>query len=91
MHATFRWYQGTDVADQLEPRADEVRSVISGVPGVHAYYLVRTEGGTVSVTIADDEAGTAESTRVAAEWLRNNVPDLNATPSVSSGEVVVSA
>ncbi len=92
MYATFRWYSNTELADQLAARADEVRSVIGGVHGFRAYYLVRTDSGTVSVTVADDQAGTEESNRVAAGWLRENLPDLaTSAPSVSGGEVVVSA
>ena len=92
MHATMRYYAGnTDLADQLAARADEIRAVISAVPGFQAYYLVRTGDGTVSITVCDDEAGTEESTRVAAEWIRSNMPDQAASPpSVSSGTVTLS-
>ena len=66
MHTTMRYYAGnTDLADQLAGRADEIRSVISEVPGFQAYYLVKLDDATVSITVCDDEAGTAESTRVA--------------------------
>ena len=71
MHATMRYYPGnTGLADELAGRADEIRSVISGVPGFQAYYLVKLDDATVSITVCDDEAGTAESTRVAAEWIK---------------------
>ena len=93
MHTTMRYYAGnTDLADQLAARADEIRSVISEVPGFHAYYLVKLDDATVSITVCDDEAGTAESTRVAAEWIRENMSDLAASPPlVSSGTVTLSA
>ncbi len=93
MHATMRYYAGnTDLADQLAGRADEIRSVISEVPGFQSYYLVKLDDATVTITVCDDEAGTAESTRVAADWIRENMPDLAASPPmVSSGTVTLSA
>jgi hypothetical protein len=93
MHTTMRYYAGnTDLADQLAGRADEIRAVISEVPGFHAYYLVKLDDATVSITVCDDEAGTAESTKVAGEWLRDNMPDVAASPPmVSSGTVTLSA
>lgn len=93
MHCTMRYYPGnTDLADQLAARADEIRTVIGGVAGFRSYYLVRLADATVSITVCDDEAGTEESTRVAAGWIRENMPDLSASPPmVSSGAVTLSA
>jgi len=92
MNATLRWYGGnTELADQLAARGDEIRKLIGDVPGVRAYFLVRTEGGTVSVTVADDEAGVEESNKVAASWLQANMPGAVTTPpQTSMGEVVLS-
>jgi hypothetical protein len=89
----MRYYAGdSDLADRLAARSDEIRSVISEVPGFQAYYLVKLDDATVSITVCDDEAGTAESTRVAAEWLRENMPELaGSAPMVSSGTVTLSA
>jgi hypothetical protein len=93
MHTTMRYYAGnTELADQLAARSDEIRSVVSAVPGFKAYYLVQLDDATVSITVCDDEAGTSESTRVAAEWLRENMPEVAASPPmVSSGTVTMSA
>ena len=93
MHLTMRYYPGnTELADQLAARSDEIRSVISAVPGFQSYYLVQLDDATVSITVCDDEAGTTESTRVAAEWVGENMPDLASTPPmVSSGTVTLSA
>jgi uncharacterized protein YbjT (DUF2867 family) len=93
MHTTMRYYAGdSDLAGRLAARSDEIRSVISEVPGFQAYYLVKLDDATVSITVCDDEAGTAESTRVAAEWLRENMPELaGSAPMVSSGTVTLSA
>jgi hypothetical protein len=65
--------------------------VIGGVEGLRGYYLIRTEGGTVSVTVADDKAGAEESNAAAAGWLRENMPEVAASPpQTSMGEVVIS-
>jgi hypothetical protein len=89
----MRYYHGNaELADQLASRADEIRSVIGEVPGFQAYYAVRLDDATVTMTVCDDEAGTAESTRVAGEWISENMPDLAASPPmVSSGAVTLSA
>jgi len=50
------------------------------------------DGGTVSVTVCDDQAGAEESNRVASDWLKTNMPELGgATPGVSAGEVLIDA
>ena len=93
MQATMRYYHGNrELADALGARQDDIRALISAVAGFRAYYLVRLDDATVSITICDDEAGTAESTRVAAEWLRENLPEVAPdAPMVSTGTVTVSA
>lgn len=93
MHATMRYYPGnTELAGQLAAREDEIRAVIAAVHGFRAYYLVRLDDATVSITVCDDEAGTEESTRVAAAWIAENMPELTASPpNVSSGAVTMSA
>ena len=65
MHATLRWYGGnTELADQLAARADELKGVMGAVDDLRACYLIRTDAGTVSVTITDDEAGGIASSEV---------------------------
>lgn len=93
MHATMRYYHGNPgLADQLAARADDVRALLRGVSGFQAYYLVRLDDATVSITVCDDEAGTEESTQVAAGWIRENLPELAASPPmVSAGTVTLSA
>lgn len=90
MHATFRWYEDPSLADALASRADEIKAVLTQVPGLRSYSIVRTDQGTVTTTVCDDEMGTAESTRVAREWMLANLPDLAVTPpNVSAGDVVL--
>ena len=93
MHATMRYYHGdAGLADRLAERADDIRAVIGQVEGFRAYYLVRLDDATVSITVCDDAAGTEESTRVASEWIADNMPDVaGSPPMVSSGTVTLSA
>jgi heme-degrading monooxygenase HmoA len=93
MYASVRTYpSGTELADALVSNADAVKSLISGIDGFKAYYLVRTAGGAVSVSVYETEAGADESTRAAAAWIHENLPDLGgASPQVSAGEVVIDA
>jgi hypothetical protein len=42
--------------------------------------------------VYDDQSGAEESTRQAADWMRENLPDFTASPpQVSVGEVVIQA
>jgi hypothetical protein len=78
------------LADLLEARSGEVEAMMSGVPGMQGYYLMRTDDGCASITVCDDEAGTDESTRLAGDWIRDNAADLRiAAPAISSGPVLV--
>ena len=91
MFASVRMYSGDpELADQLAARADEVRQVIGGVPGFRAYYMVRGERDTASVTVCEGREGAEESNRRAADWLRENMPELaTSPPTVCAGEVVI--
>jgi heme-degrading monooxygenase HmoA len=93
MYATVRVYADSpDLADALAARADDVKELLKGIEGFQAYYLVKTDGGAVSVSVYDNESGASESNSTAAAWLRENMPDLpGATPQISAGEVVVTA
>ena len=93
MYATVRTYStGSELADALVSNADDVKRLISGIDGFKAYYLVRTADGAVSVSVYENQAGADESTRAAAAWIRENLPELaGAPPQVSTGEVVISA
>jgi hypothetical protein len=91
MHAVVRRYKGaSQLFDQLQQRRTDVEDVIRGVPGLRAYYLIRTGDGGASITVCDDRAGTQESTQRAANWIRDNVPAAaGSPPEVAEGEVIV--
>jgi heme-degrading monooxygenase HmoA len=91
MYATVRTYSASpELAGALVGKADEVKRLISEIAGFKAYYLVRTADGAVSVSVYEDEAGVEESTKAAAAFIRENLPDLGGVaPQVSVGEVVI--
>ena len=92
MHAVIRRYSGSGASqlfDELERRRDEIEQVIRGVPSFVAYTLMRTSDGGVSVTVCRDKAGTDESVRVAADWVRQNTTASASPPQVSDGEVIL--
>ena len=92
MNAVIRHYRGnSQLFDELERRTDEVEKLIRGVSGFVSYYLVRTEdGGGFTVSVFEDKTGTDESIRVAADWVRQNVPQAaGSPPEVIEGRVVL--
>jgi hypothetical protein len=91
MYATIRRYDNNpDLADRLAARSDEIKALMLGVAGFRAYHLVRSNDGTASITICDDQAGTEETNRIAASWLQENMPDaVSAAPQVTAGEIVL--
>lgn len=91
MYATIRAYQGnSELADALMERESDLRSVIGGIDGFRAYYLLKLAEGTATISVFDSEEGADASTAAAAAWLAENLPDLAATPYVTAGDVVVS-
>ena len=75
MYAVIRHYKGNaQLMDELARRTDEVEQLIRGVPGFVSYCLVRTADGGFSVSVFQDRAGTEESNRRAADWIRQNAP-----------------
>ena len=90
MYATIRQYSGTELADLLAARSDDVEALISNVAGLQGYFLLRTDDGCASITVCDDRAGIDQSTRLAADWIRENASGLAlSAPDITTGEVIV--
>ncbi len=90
MHVVIRrWTNAAALADAMQQRAQEVTDLLRGVPGFVAYYAVRSGDELATVTVCEDQAGTQESSRRAAEWVRQNAPGAAVTPEVIEGEVFV--
>lgn len=92
MYVVIRQYEGAPaLVDAMTSRADEVRELIQGVNGFVAYYAARDGDAVTTISVCDDRAGADETTRRAAEWVRENLGGLSPSPPrVSGGEVYVS-
>ena len=91
MFAIIRRYNvEPEKMDELIARVSGVGEVFRQLPGHVAYYLVRSDGGTLAaVGVFTDRASAEASRRVAARWIKENVADLMGAPSdVTVGEVV---
>jgi hypothetical protein len=92
MYAVVRSYSGqgaSELFDQLEQRNGEVKDLIGGVPGFVSYAAFRNSEGGVTVTVCQDKAGTDESSRRAAEWVKENVSAMASAPVITEGSTVV--
>ena len=91
MYAVVRRYSGAAaLADAMARDRQGIEELLRGVPGFVAYYAVRAGDELATVTVCDDQAGTQESSRRAAEWVRQNLPGgAAAAPEVVEGEVFV--
>jgi hypothetical protein len=92
MHVVMRSYSGqggTDLLDLLEQREQEVRELISGVPGFIHYVAFRTDDGGCTVTVCEGKEGTDESSRRAADWVKENLSTSTGAPTISEGDAVL--
>jgi hypothetical protein len=91
MYAVIRAYPGnSDLAGALAEHEEDIRQLIGGINGFKAYYLLQLSEGTSTISIFEDQEGAEESSRAAAAWLAENLPDLNvAAPYVTAGNVLV--
>jgi hypothetical protein len=92
MYAVVRTYSGegaSELLDLLGRREDDVKALISGVPGFVNYAAVRSGDGGVTVTVCQDKAGTDESSRRAAEWVKENVSATANPPAITEGDTVL--
>jgi hypothetical protein len=92
MYVVVRSYseQGASALfDLLGHREEDVRALIGGVPGFVSYAAFRSGDGGMTVTICQDKAGTDESSRRAAEWVKENVSTTVDPPAVTEGTTVL--
>jgi hypothetical protein len=92
MYVVVRSYSGpgaTELFDLIGQREDEVRDLITGVPGFIKYAAVRTGDGGVTVTMCEDKEGTDESSRRAADWVKENATASVSAPEISEGSAFV--
>ena len=89
MFASIRKYSASPLlSDELVKHQDELKTALRPIHGLHAYYLVKTTDGAVSLTLCEDKAGADESNRLEATWLKDKLPTFsNRTPEITTGEV----
>ena len=92
MYTVVRTYSGqgaSELFDLLGQREEDVKALITGVPGFVNYAAVRSGDGGVTVTVCEDKAGTDESSRRAAEWVKENVGGTTDPPATTEGDTVL--
>ena len=93
MHAAIRQYQvDPGSVDEIIRGVNEgFLPIIKDVYGFQAYYALDAGGGRLAtVSVFEDRAGAEESTRLAADYIRQNMASLFPNPpEVLQGEVVV--
>jgi len=92
VYAVVRTYSGQGAAelfDLLGQREEDVKALMTGVPGFVSYAAVRSGDGGVAVTVCEDKAGTDESSRLAAEWVKENVSATVDRPTITEGDAVL--
>lgn len=91
MYAVVRRYSSpTDLGGEIERRRESLEQTMRDIPGFVAYFLINGVDSVASVTVCTDRAGTDESNRRAAEWVKQNLPDSGlSAPEVTEGNVAV--
>jgi hypothetical protein len=95
MFGTIRRYESVDQSrtSEIVKKVDEALvPKLSELPGFCGYYLIETGNGVFSsINFFDTSEHADESSRVAADWVREHKLEtaLPAAPKITSGEVVV--
>jgi hypothetical protein len=75
--------------DALAMREDDVKALIGTGPGFTSYAAFRNDAGGQTVTVCQDKAGTDESSRRAAEWVKKNIGVTVDPPTVTEGSTIL--
>ena len=91
MYVTVRRYEGVTDPTEAGRRVDEgFLPIISKVPGFVAYYWVDAgDGVMISTSVFEDQSGAEESSKRAADYVRENLASLlPKPPQITAGEVI---
>jgi hypothetical protein len=94
MHATVRRYEGVDesrTAELTRKAGETLMPSLSKLPGFNGYYLIEADNGIMtSIDLFETSTQASDSTRVAAEWIRDEQLEsaLPNPPKVTDGKVV---
>jgi putative component of toxin-antitoxin plasmid stabilization module len=87
----MRYYTNAGaLGDAMAAKTDEVRELITSVPGFIAYYAIRNGDVVTSVTVCKDKAGTDETTKRARAWVQENVKGGVSAPGINEGDTFIS-
>lgn len=92
MYVVVRSYSGqgaSELFDLIGQREEDIRELISGVPGFISYAAFRSGDGGMTVTACEDKAGTDESSQRAAGWVKENVSGTVASPEIMEGRTIL--
>ena len=95
MHAIVRRYEGIDTkrTDELKRKVDEsLTPRLKKLDGFNGFFLIEADNAVMSsVNFFDTSAHADESTRVVAEWLREEKLDtvVPNPPKITGGKVIV--
>jgi hypothetical protein len=94
MHATVRRYEGIDrsrTAELTKKAGESLMPSLSKLPGFSGYYMIEAENGVMtSIDLFDNASQAADSTRIAAQWVRDEELEgaLPNPPKVTDGKVI---
>jgi len=90
MYVSIRRYETTSVEEVARRVQAGFVPIMRQAPGYIAYYAIDAGAGVVaSISIFETQAQAEDSTRLAAEWVRQNIVELLAgPPELTSGVVV---
>jgi hypothetical protein len=89
MHVVVRSYSGqgaSELFDAMGQNEEDVKELITGVPGFVNYAAFRSGDGVMTVTACQDKAGTDESSNRAAAWVKENVSASVDPPEITEGD-----
>ena len=92
MYVVIRSYSGqgaSELFDLLAQREEDIKELISGVPGFVSYAAFRTDDGGRTVTVCDDKDGTDESSKRAANWVGENATSAVDPPEIAEGTTIL--
>ena len=93
MYVVVRSYSGpgaSELFDLLGQREQDVKDLIGGVAGFVNYAAFRSGADSgMTVTVCQDKAGTDESSRRAAEWVKENLSTTGSPPAITEGSTVL--
>src|SRR5215203_1157367 len=93
MHVVIRKYAPSPAyIEQVRPKLAHLEETMRSLPGFVSYHFVETDDGITTITITEDDRGTAESMGRAKTWMEENSPEhLPASPEVTEGHTIISA